>query len=179
MIAAIIEEKSNLLFPITVPTLQVKFRAGQTRGHLRLGTNWEEQRVFPLIGGRACLYGWDREYWMIIEGQAFSPSYDLAPPAPPPSLPSVNSTGDTQEDWERDKFLTGRQVERGAGGRGATSYYHKKTWPSGNHSKLSRLWPAAVLRQLWTNAEWRNNGITEIPSALFRSQHPPPRPHPS
>ncbi len=34
--------------------------------------------------------------WCIIEGKAFSPSYDLPPP------PSVSSTGDAQEDWERD-----------------------------------------------------------------------------
>jgi hypothetical protein len=36
----------------------------------------------------------------IIEGQAFSPVYDLAPPPspPPPPPPSLSSTGDTQED---------------------------------------------------------------------------------
>ncbi len=37
----------------------------------------------------------------IIEDQAFSPSYDLAP-SHSPHLPSVSSTGDTQEAWERE-----------------------------------------------------------------------------
>ncbi len=42
-----------------------------------------------------------------IEDQAFSPlSYDLAPPPPP--LPSESSTGDTQEDWERETTADGR-----------------------------------------------------------------------
>ncbi len=35
---------------------------------------------------------------MIIEDQAFSPSYDWAPTPPPTPLPSASSTGDTQED---------------------------------------------------------------------------------
>ncbi len=34
------------------------------------------------------------------EDQAFSPSYDLAPPPPP--LPSVSSTGDILEEYERE-----------------------------------------------------------------------------
>ncbi len=38
--------------------------------------------------------------WVIV-GQAFSLSYDLAPPINTP-LSSVNSTGDTKEDWERE-----------------------------------------------------------------------------
>ncbi len=33
-----------------------------------------------------------------IEDQTFLPSYDLAPPHTSTRLPSVNSTGDTQED---------------------------------------------------------------------------------
>ncbi len=48
-----------------------------------------------------------------IEGQAFTLSYDLAPPTnTPPS--SVNSTGDTKEDWERETTCP-----REKGGRGA------------------------------------------------------------
>ncbi len=37
-----------------------------------------------------------------IENQAFSPSYDLAPPPPRPHLLSVSLRGDAQEDWERE-----------------------------------------------------------------------------
>ncbi len=37
-----------------------------------------------------------------IDGQAFSPSYDLAPLLNPSPLPSENLTSDTQEDWERE-----------------------------------------------------------------------------
>ncbi len=36
-----------------------------------------------------------------MEGKAFFQSYDLAP-RPPPSPPPVSSTGNTQEDWERE-----------------------------------------------------------------------------
>ncbi len=50
--------------------------------------------------------------WFIV-GQAFWVSYDLAPPTnTPPS--SVNSTGDTKEDWERETTCP-----REKGGRGA------------------------------------------------------------
>ncbi len=40
-----------------------------------------------------------REYWIIIEKQTFSPSYNLASTPPPPPLPSASSIGDKQEDW--------------------------------------------------------------------------------
>ncbi len=46
-----------------------------------------------------------------MEDQASSPLYDLDPPSPLPSLPSVSSTGNTQEDCNRettDKLLTGK-----------------------------------------------------------------------
>ncbi len=38
---------------------------------------------------------------LFIENQAFSRSYDLAPPPPPPPPPSVSSTGHTQGRRER------------------------------------------------------------------------------
>ncbi len=47
-----------------------------------------------------------------LEDQAFSPSYDLGPP-PPLFPPSVSSTGDTLEDWERETTWWG---DRGEGG---------------------------------------------------------------
>ncbi len=56
-----------------------------------------------------------------IENQAFSPSYDLAPPPPPPPplLPSLSSIGERQTDW--DHLLGGV----GCGG-GAKSYDGEK-----------------------------------------------------
>ncbi len=59
-----------------------------------------------------------------IEGHAFFRSYDLAPP--PPSLPSVRWTGNTQEDWERETTCWRKKRGEG-GGRGAKSYDGKKT----------------------------------------------------
>ncbi len=53
-----------------------------------------------------------------IEEQAFSPSNDLAPTPPP--LPSVSSTGGTQDDWEWERQLADRRG--GGGGGGAKSY---------------------------------------------------------
>ncbi len=63
------------------------------------------------------------------------PDFLAVPPSTPPSsLPSVCWTGDTQEDCERDKLLTGE----GKGvARGAKSYDRKKAWTSINHSILS------------------------------------------
>jgi hypothetical protein len=54
-------------------------------------------------------------------------------PRPLPPLPSVNSTDDKQEDWERE--ITCWQ-ERGWGG-GAKSYDDQTAWSSINHSILS------------------------------------------
>jgi hypothetical protein len=57
-----------------------------------------------------------REYWNIewfIEGQAFSPSYNLVPrPSPSHPLPSVNLASDTPGDREARQFADGRG-ERG------------------------------------------------------------------
>ncbi len=71
----------------------------------------------------------------LIECQAFSRSYDLAPRPPPPSLLPISSTATTQEDWETD---TGCWWERGKeGGRGAESFDRKKAWSFINHSIFS------------------------------------------
>ncbi len=59
----------------------------------------------------------NREYWMVYRGPGFLAvvwfGLSHAPPTPPPhpSLPSVCSNGDTQEDWDR-------QLVDGRGGRG-------------------------------------------------------------
>ncbi len=50
---------------------------------------------------------------LIIEDQAFSPSYDLAP-IPTPPLPL--STGDTQENWERKTTCRRDKGEKRVGG---------------------------------------------------------------
>ncbi len=76
------------------------------------------------------------EYWMIIEDQASSLSYDLAPPPFPPPLLSVSSTGDTEEDWEKRHYLS----TEGGGGE-AKSYDGEKAWSSINHSILSVFAP--------------------------------------
>jgi hypothetical protein len=69
---------------------------------------------------------------MIIEEQAFSPSYDLAPPQPP--LSSVSCLSFTIFLCRRSYLLTG---EGGGSGRGAKSYDNGKACTSINHSMLS------------------------------------------
>ncbi len=46
-------------------------------------------------------YPYPQSIEWFIEGKAFSRSQDSAPRSPP-LPPSVNSTRDTQEDWERE-----------------------------------------------------------------------------
>ncbi len=59
---------------------------------------------------------WAENMEWFTEDQTFSPSYDLAPPTPLlPPLRSVSSTGDTQEDWEREIFADGRGGKVGVG----------------------------------------------------------------
>jgi len=72
-----------------------------------------------------------------IDGQAFSRSYDLAPPSPqpPPTAPTLSPVSKLRRRHtgrlrKRDNLPTG-------GGGGAKSYYSKKAWPSINHSLLS------------------------------------------
>jgi hypothetical protein len=50
--------------------------------------------------------------YLIIEDQAFSPSYDLAPSPYPLPHPSVSSTGDTQET-EKERQLADRRRRKG------------------------------------------------------------------
>jgi hypothetical protein len=64
-------------------------------------------------------------------------SYDLAP-APPP-LPSVSSTADTQEDWER---------ETGGGGKGVAE--------EPNHTTAESLVLDKSLTTLWLDQSNKN-----------------------
>ncbi len=85
--------------------------------------------------------------WWFIEDQAFSRSYDLAPP---PTLPSVSSTVDTQEDSEFEttlivsskdgthllllyspSFIPWEKEWGGGGGMGYTSTLHQNTCQQG------------------------------------------------
>ncbi len=59
----------------------------------------------------------------------------LAQPSPP--HPSVSSTGDTQEDWERETTCWRETGGRGWEGKVAKLYDRKKAWPSINYSILS------------------------------------------
>ncbi len=74
-----------------------------------------------------------------MEEQAYSPSYDLVPlPSPPPPLPTVYSTGDTQEDWERE--TTCWRVKEYEVFEAPKSHDCEKAWSSINHSILSILY---------------------------------------
>jgi hypothetical protein len=68
--------------------------------------------------------------YLIIEDQAFSPSYELAPsPSPPTPHPSVSSTGDTGRRLrKRDNLLT-EEMEVGEGEEDK-SYDGEKAWSS-------------------------------------------------
>ncbi len=79
-----------------------------------------------------------------IEDQAFSRSYDFAPPPP---LPSVSSTGDTQEDWERETTCWREREE--VVGEEPKSYDRKKAWHSMNHLIL----PYTIFKITSANAE--------------------------
>ncbi len=75
----------------------------------------------------------------VIEGQAFSRSYDLAPsPSPPPSPGSKLEQRHTGRLRKRDKLLAG-EVE--GDGRGAELYDSTKAWSSIqlNTLKVKRL----------------------------------------
>jgi len=66
--------------------------------------------------------------------QAFSPSYDLAPPPTPRPLPPVSSASDTQENKERE--TTSWQERVGEDPNHTTA---RKHWSSINPSILSQL----------------------------------------
>jgi hypothetical protein len=73
-----------------------------------------------------------------IEDQAFSPSFDFAPPPTPfLPLPSVSSTGDTQEDWERETSWR----ERGAEGVGGRSQTMRRRESQVLYKSFNTLWP--------------------------------------
>ncbi len=70
---------------------------------------------------------------LFIENQAFSPSYNLAPPPHP--LPSASCLS-----FSVFQFVTGRTYWRKmgeGGGGGAKSFDNEKAWYSVNHSILS------------------------------------------
>ncbi len=61
--------------------------------------------------------GKGREYWMVFRGPGFlAVKWLSSSPTPFPPLPSVRSTGDTQEDWEietsfwRDRRESGEEL---------------------------------------------------------------------
>ncbi len=90
-------------------------------------TKEEKKRLNFLLYWGFCLLIWLRtesvHYYTenpesmewFLEGQAFSRSYDLAPSPPPafPLSPSASSTGDTQEDWERETTWWRERGRRG------------------------------------------------------------------
>ncbi len=63
----------------------------------------------------------------------------LLPRPLPPSLPSVNSTCDTQEDWERETTCWRERGKEWGLSWGAKSYDGEKAWSSINHSILSAI----------------------------------------
>ncbi len=90
----------------------------------------------------------------------FPRSYDLAPrPPSPPPLPSVSSTDDTQEDWERE--TTCKDGRRGEGdGRGAESYDCKKAWAF--YKLFTTLCSLPPLPTLRVSVSWKNDKLWDI-----------------
>ncbi len=78
-----------------------------------------------------------REYWMIYRGPGFFAVVLSWLYAPPPLPPSVSSTGDTQEDWERETSCW-RERNSEYGGRELTASAID-AWYSVNHSIFSAL----------------------------------------
>ncbi len=95
---------------------------------------------------RRCLLK-TREHW--VEDQAFSSSYDLASPPTHP-LPSVGSTGDTQEDWERETTICCRLG--GGGGRAKSWQPESLVRYKSFHTLCSRLWSTTTTMRtrIWT-----------------------------
>ncbi len=77
------------------------------------GEPWQGDSVVSYKGMRE--WGTRREYWIIYRGPCFlAVLWFVSSPTPSP-LPSISSTDDTQEDWERK---TSCERERRGGGRG-------------------------------------------------------------
>ncbi len=78
-----------------------------------------------------------KRYWMIYRGPYFLAVVYMKwlLSHPPPPVPLESSTGDTQEDWERETTCWRERGDEGGGG--AKSYDGEKVWSSINHSILS------------------------------------------
>jgi hypothetical protein len=77
------------------------------------------------------------EYWMVYRGPDFLAGRMIWYLAPNPHLPSVSSTGDKREDWEREPTCWRERVEKGVGEEPNHPNHPKTAWPSINHSILS------------------------------------------
>ncbi len=66
--------------------------------------------------------------------QAFSPSFDLVPPLPPPPLSSEEAQLAVYRKTKKE-----RQLAEGRG-EGAKSYAGEKSWSSINHSSVRGRW---------------------------------------
>ncbi len=109
-----------------------------------------------------------KEYWMIYRGPGFlAVKWFASSPAPPPpnSLPSVSSTGDTQEDWERE--TTCWRERGGGGGWGATAKRLVK------YKSFNILWAAIrnITWQDWFCGHYRLHGSRGSQLHLRRAFH--------
>ncbi len=104
--------------------------------------------------------GSDRIEWF-IDSEAYLPTYDLAPPPPPTLLPSVSSTGDTREDWERE---TSCWLQRGRG----TNHYKiiRRRESLDLHNSFNTLW---VWVMLALSPCWQPRGKPHTPQRSSQS----------
>ncbi len=116
-------------------------RRGRSDGQMPPWGTWRRCRRAPRRrpwppGSRRSPEDDEESIVWVIEGQAFSQSYNLAPRPLPlsPPLPSVSSTSDSQES---QCAQCSQEREGEGGGRGAESYDRKKDWSPINHSILS------------------------------------------
>ncbi len=95
-------------------TSQFRITITKTTVNCSPDSSWLDQPLHK-IGSIKTTCPLPESFEWFIESQAFSRSYDSAPRPPPPHFPVsnwVSSTGDTQEDWERE---TNCWRERGRG----------------------------------------------------------------
>ncbi len=97
----------------TVPSWLVSESFHKISVWIAIGFKFSGWTYFSFFGKKCFIFN-TRSSWgnfllqgkneWFIEHQAFSLSYDLAPPPPPfhPPLPSVSSNGGAKEDWERE-----------------------------------------------------------------------------